>query len=101
MKEYVNIKDVGVVGQDDTNFIVCDYVKQGKTATKFLGHPAYFGLFVQAMKELHERFLIKKLANSKTEKDLKAFIAKVEALEVEWREVVNEFNLRLKVKEEE
>lgn len=100
MKTYVNIKDVGMIGRDDICFIVCDFIKVKKAKNVYRSHVAYYTNFVQAARELHERFLASRLANSKEAKNLKEFIAKVVEIEKEWCAEVQKFNIKIDVKEE-
>ena len=94
MKVYLEIDEVGFIGDGNGCFVVGDK----KKATKFgdvVTRPAYFTNFIQALRELHERFTVNKMVGKKTCKLLEDFIKQMQVFEVEWIKCIESKNLKL------
>ncbi len=89
MKVYFEIPDVGFVGDDGLSFIVAAGFATGKKCGEYVKQPVtYYVNLIQALRELHERMIMKRMQNSTEGKTLKKFIARVESLEKEWYDTV-------------
>jgi len=94
MKIYLEIDKVGIIGDAGGCFVVGD--KKVKTKTGYVAtQPAYFTNFVQALRELYERFLVSKMAGKKVCKSLEDFIKQIQGFETEWVKDIENRNLKL------
>ena len=94
MRIFMAIDKAGVIGDAGGCFVVGDAVvhtKTGDVATQ----PAYFTNFIQALRELHERFLVSKIAGKKACKSLEDFIKQIQGFESAWVKNIESRNLKL------
>jgi len=94
MRVYLEIDKVGIIGDAGGCFVVGD--RKVKTKTGYVAaQPAYYTNFIQALRELHERFLVSKIAGKKACKSLEEFIKQIQAFEVEWVKDIESRNIKL------
>lgn len=85
MKVYFEVPDVGFVGDDGMAFIVGAGIVKDKKGKERAKQPVtYYVNLIQALRELHERMVIKKMSKSPEGKSLSKFISRMEELEKEW-----------------
>jgi len=91
--------EYGCIGVYTYGYVVCDRVDLGKKGETKLIRPRYFSLLKNAIEELREVFLAKKLTEKGPAKTLLELMERIERINNEWKKFYDKYGMGMEMKQ--